>query len=156
MAQSRWDPVLLVDANLRNPMLSARLGALQSPGLADLLRGQAGLDAVIQEIVPDSLFFIAAGIVRQDQPSLLATAMCREVFRAFGVHFGTVIVDSAPVGEFVDGILVAAQAHYVTLVLEKARHRRSELREIGRKLSSVGSGRLGVCLSERNERSRAV
>jgi Mrp family chromosome partitioning ATPase len=151
MARSYPDPLLLVDANFRDPILAARLGTRQSPGLSDLVRGGTGLDGVIQEIVPGSLFFLPAGVVTEDQGGLMATAACVEIFRSLRLHFRWVIADLPPVGRHVDGIVLGTIAQYVVLVLEKSRHRRSELAELHRMLSAVGISRAGVCLTEKAE-----
>jgi Mrp family chromosome partitioning ATPase len=148
MALSHREPVLLVDANLRDPILAARLGSHQYPGLCELIRGEATLDSAIQEIVPGSLFFLPAGIPQGEPAALLSTTNCSDIFRALTLHFGWVLADCAPVGDFVDGVVIGARSRFVVLVLQTLRHRRSELVEVRRMLSLSGISRVGVCITE--------
>ncbi len=148
MARISQGSVLLIDADLRHPGLSRRLGVAKAMGIADVVHHTSTLEESLKEIVPGSLFFLPAGVARDNCASTLAAATAGEVFRAVGNCFETVIVDTAPMGEYVDGAFVAGHMDGMVLVVGKGKHRRTEMREIRKELTAIGVGKVGMCLSE--------
>ncbi len=102
MARVSQGSVLLIDADLRHPGLSRRLGAAKAMGIGDVVHHASTWEESLKEIVPGALFFLPAGVTRDHSASTLATAAAGEVFRAAGRRFETVIVDTAPMGEYVE------------------------------------------------------
>jgi hypothetical protein len=117
-------------------------------GIADVVQSNSTWEESLKEIVPGALFFMPAGLARDHSASTLAAAAAGEVFRAVAGCFETVIVDTAPMGEYVDGAFVAGQMDGVVMVVGKGKHRRTEMREIRSELSAIGMGKVGMCLSE--------
>jgi len=146
-ARSHPEPVLLVDANLRRPTLAAKLGIPPGPGLSEVVQREATIDDVIHELEPGSLYAIPAGEPGERPASILASSDCIELLRSLRFHFGQIFLDTAPLGTFVDGAFLAAQAQYVVLFVERGRHQRSEVRQIVRELKAVGVHGVGLCLS---------
>lgn len=96
--------VLLVDMDFFAPKLSGMLQRTDSRGLSDLLAGGCNLEGVLQETRVPSLWFTAAGTVKErrdllyDDPAL--TAFLQEVRQRFDV----VIVDT-PAALFVPEVV---------------------------------------------------
>ena len=107
--------VLLVDMDFFAPKLSGMLQRTDSRGLSDLLAGGCNLEGVLQETRVPSLWFTAAGTVKErrdllyDDPAL--TAFLQEVRQRFDV----VIVDT-PAALFVPEV-VGVMEHMDGIIL---------------------------------------
>ncbi|MDD3254390.1 MAG: AAA family ATPase [Parabacteroides sp.] len=107
--------VLLVDMDFFAPKLSGMLQRTDSRGLSDLLAGGGNLEGVLQETRVPSLWFTAAGTVKErrdllyDDPAL--AAFLREVRQRFDV----VIVDT-PAALFVPEV-VGVMEHMDGIIL---------------------------------------
>lgn len=107
--------VLLVDMDFFAPKLSGMLQRTDSRGLSDLLAGGCNLEGVLQETRVPSLWFAAAGTVKErrdllyDDPAL--TAFLQEVRQRFDV----VIVDT-PAALFVPEV-VGVMEHMDGIIL---------------------------------------
>lgn len=117
--------VLLVDMDFFAPKLSGMLQRTDSRGLSDLLAGGCNLEGVLQETRVPSLWFTAAGTVKErrdllyDDPAL--TAFLQEARQRFDV----VIVDTPAalfvpevvgVMEHMDGIIVMVRLEVTSRV----------------------------------------
>jgi protein-tyrosine kinase len=88
--------VLLIDADLRAPHLHVDLGAPDSPGLSDYLRGQANEFAVVQNSVAKNLCFIPCGSRVQNPSELLLSDRMKTLLDRLTPAFDWVILDSPP------------------------------------------------------------
>lgn len=118
--------VLLVDGDLRRGGLHRYFGAARSPGLAELLDGDANLRDVSRPI-NDSLHLVATGKLPPNPAELLAS----ERFRAFVVdashRYDLVLVDAPPILAVTDAALIARHACMNLLVLRAGRHTAQEI-----------------------------
>jgi capsular exopolysaccharide synthesis family protein len=122
LAQGAEARVLLVDADLRRPSLSQRLGMDPSgPGLVDAILGPGvTLDQVVQPRRPFNLFVIRAGQTPPSPYEVLKAPRLGELLQEARRQYDYVIVDTPPltpvqdcrvIGRWVDGFLVVVAAH---------------------------------------------
>lgn len=101
--------VLLIDADLRDPALSRTFGALESPGLVEVVSGRARLDDVIYTDPMTKLRFLPAG----DDPEhlgsseILGSAGMKELLDEARAKFEFVVLDLPPLLPVVDARAVA-------------------------------------------------
>jgi protein-tyrosine kinase len=88
--------VLLIDADLRAPRLHLTLGAPNTPGLTDYLRGEADKYAVIQKGPEENLCFIPCGHDVSNPSELLLGDQMKELLDLVTPMFDWVILDSPP------------------------------------------------------------
>ncbi len=132
LAHNRNHKVLLIDADLRRPVLHTILGAPIMPGLSDYLAGVAGVDDILQRNenprmvesgrvrnVPD-LAFIPAGASGENFLELIANHRIEELIANLSPHFDWILIDSPPVLAFADAIDLARAADAVLLVARAA------------------------------------
>jgi len=123
LAQDPASRVLIVDADLRRPSVSSRLGFADGdfPGLADLISnpGLAMTDVALRRS-PWNLFVIPAGRRPADPYRILSSPRLGAVLSAARQHFDRIVVDSPPllavpdahvISEWVDGFLLVVGAH---------------------------------------------
>ena len=117
-ARNESKKILVVDANLRRPALSDRLGIAPSPGLRDVLAGNVPLRQALQETGQSGLWALSAGKtnlgdVRLPLDWLLPT------LRQLRQHFDLVFVDAPSWNEGSEVSALAATCDAVYMVLHQ-------------------------------------
>jgi len=118
IAQQPHRSVLVVDGDLRISRVHEGLGAAQSPGLTEYLKGEAEALDVIQRGPQDNLFVIAGGASNANPVELLGTGRLRFLINVFMPVFDWILVDSPPAGFLADSSLLAKVSDGVLLVVQ--------------------------------------
>jgi len=98
---------LLIDGDLRRPMVHRLYDQPSGPGFCELLRGELGADDVIRPTSLNNLWVIAAGDYDERALSVLAQPRSRNLFDQLREQFDFVVVDSAPVLPVADTLLLS-------------------------------------------------
>lgn len=109
---------ILVDGNLRSPVLHERLGQEAGPGLVDFLEGRAELPTIVHPTALPRLWLVPAGARREASGELLSSARMRhliEALRTSGERV-TVVLDSAAVASAPDARIASQFADLSVLV----------------------------------------
>lgn len=97
---------LLIDADFERPDLANKFGVKQSPGVAELIRGVAGLDEVARQ-AEEGLTVMTAGNIGRS-PGRLANEFARSgVLTELQVEFEVVVADLPPLLHSATGPLLA-------------------------------------------------
>jgi succinoglycan biosynthesis transport protein ExoP len=108
------EKVLLIDCDMRRPSLGDRLRANGGPGLADLLRGNAGmLDVLHNDQIGapgGGMHFVPAGQPRGDTFGLFMGVEMAQLMLEARLHYTLIILDTAPVQAITEARVVAAIA----------------------------------------------
>jgi len=132
LARNKNNKVLLIDADLRRPVLHSILGAPLTPGLIDYLAGTAEVRDILQRnqntrIVENgrlrqvpNLTFIPAGSGGDNLLELIANHRIEDLISVLSPHFDWILIDSPPVLAFADAIDLARAADAVLLVARAA------------------------------------
>lgn len=110
--------VLLVDADLRQPTQHRTFGASQSPGLAELIEGQADPTSAIVAAGIDKLSLLRAGAPTVDPGQLLSWPDIYNYLLTVGRRFDFIVLDMAPVLENADASLLLSCCKGALLVLD--------------------------------------
>ena len=148
LAQLGGSPVVLVDADMRRPMVHRVLNIDQTPGLSTYLTGQADLDQVIVPSGIPNLFVIPAGRIPVNPAELLASARLREALEALGQRFSYVVFDTGPMFGVSDAMILSGQLEGTVLVLRHGRASRDAAQRAIRSLIAVRARLLGVILND--------
>jgi capsular exopolysaccharide synthesis family protein len=132
LARNKNNRVLLIDADMRRPVLHSILGAPNDPGLAEYLAGDAEVSDILQrsqnsQIIEGgrvrsipNLTFIPAGSGAENFLELVANHRIEGLIETLSPHFDWILVDSPPVLVFADAIDLARAADAVLLVARAA------------------------------------
>lgn len=147
LAQGAGKRVLLIDADLRRPVLSSRLGLdASAPGFTEILGGVAGLDSLIR--LPDSnMHVLGAGKLPPNPHELFATERFRDVLTGLKGAFDLIILDCPPLQLVSDALLVGAQSTGLVFLVQAGE---TPVPLIRRNLKRIREGRvntLGVVLN---------
>lgn len=117
---------LLIDADMRHASVHERLGLVASPGLAEVLRGEARLEAALIRLrTPETLFVLPAGTPTGNPTDLLDSPAWAELLSRCRSQFAHLIVDTPPAGVLVDCEVIAAHCDGVLMVVRPNRTNRN-------------------------------
>jgi len=116
LSESYGRRVLLIDADLRRPMLHELFGVPNVSGLNEGLKAEADQRLTPVEVSP-RLLLLAAGKPEPDPMSGLTSDRMRQVLQDAAATFDWVILDTPPVGLLPDANLLAAMVDVVVVVV---------------------------------------
>ena len=114
--------VLVIDGDLRTCGLTRMLDNPGTPGLAEVLTGQATLDEAIVATDQRNLFVLPAGTVSSSPPELFTGPRWQEFLGQCGESFKAILIDTPPIlpladfeliSSACDGVVLVVRAHYV-------------------------------------------
>ena len=113
--------VLLVEADLRRPLVVSYMSMPDKVGLTNILSGQADFADVVQETRHDGVDLLACGPLPPNPSELLASEMARLLFERLREEYDYVIIDSPPLLPVTDGALLARITDGAFLVVRSHR-----------------------------------
>jgi capsular exopolysaccharide synthesis family protein len=146
----RGKKVLLVDGDLRTPVLHERLRLKNDSGLSSLLSADVDdAPAATQNPLPglDSLHVLPAGPLPDYPAELLASDTMAALMRRFRKDYDYVIIDGAPVLPVTDSALLSVYADFAMVVARYNVTDRGALERTCQTLRSQGVRRLGLVLN---------
>ena len=142
--------VLLVDTDLRRPVINTLFKLPASPGLSSCLAGDSLLDAVIQKTAVPNLSIIASGPTPPNPAELVGSRRMRELLDAVGERFDMVLLDTTPVLAVSDAGALAPMADGVLLVVGSGLAARMALRRAKEAIQAVQGRIVGAVLNRFN------
>jgi succinoglycan biosynthesis transport protein ExoP len=136
--------ILLIDADLRHPAVHLECGLPPGPGLAELLAGEPGL-APIEGGQPNLAVMRAGGTVNSTGDLLNSHCLPEWIGLCRG-QYDLVIIDSPPLEECADALLVAAHADAILLVARAGSTPRRDLAASWERLLPVRAKAVGFVL----------
>jgi len=110
-------PTLLVDADLRRPLVHRAFNLVQEPGLTDVLVGKAQLREAIRPNVVPKLDVLPAGALPPNPSELLGSEPMHRLLDQLRGQYETIIFDSPPTLAVTDATVLGAEADAVILVV---------------------------------------
>jgi capsular exopolysaccharide synthesis family protein len=130
LAQLPSQRILLVDADLRTSGLSKATGALEAPGLAEVLSGEAAFEAAPVSTDMPNLYIVGAGDAKTPAGDLFAGPRFKEFIGWCNETFSMVLVDCPPMIGLADFEVVSAACDGVLLVIRAQRTKRERLTDL--------------------------
>ncbi|QHK20170.1 polysaccharide biosynthesis tyrosine autokinase [Pseudarthrobacter psychrotolerans] len=146
LAQS-GQSVVLVDADLRRPMVAEYLGLDRNAGLTTVLVGDAELNEMLQPWGADNLFVLTSGRIPPNPSELLGSEAMGQLIRQLSETFDAVVIDSPPLLPVTDAAVLAQQVGGVILVIDTQRTRQASVFKSLHSLSLVSANLMGVVMN---------
>ncbi len=108
---------LLVDADLRRPLVHRAFNLVQEPGLTDILVGTATLREAIRPNVVPKLDILPAGALPPNPSELLGSEAMARLLESLRGQYDTIIFDTPPTLAVTDATVLGASADAVILVV---------------------------------------
>lgn len=157
--------VLLVDLDLRRPVIARFFGLTHRAGLTDVALGEAKLEDAIHRIpltgptlpaprtragaehATGSLEVLPAGPVPPDPGEFVGTAALAELLQKLRDRAEIVLIDAPPVLHVNDAMALSAKVDALIVVVRLKLVRRPMLDELARTLESTPTRKLGIVLT---------
>lgn len=147
--------VVLIDGDMRKPMLDKLLGLVGTVGLSTVLSGQISLTDALQKTSVPNLTVLASGAIPPNPSELLGSHAARRVLEDLRKTFDYVIIDSSPLLAVTDAAILATSADGVLLIARYGKTKREQLASAVASLNGVGASVLGTVLSMAPSRKNA-
>ncbi len=156
--------VLLVEADLRKPVVAHMFGIDQAPGLtdalmgnydweksvktiADIMMGKLNIDEVLETPGMDNLHIITSGTIPPNPAELINSAALDKFFVWATSHYDFVMIDAPPVLAATDASLLGSKVDGVVFVYRVGKISRLTIKRAKAQLDNVKSRVLGVVLN---------
>lgn len=147
--------VILVDADLRRPMIDRLFDLKNNVGLTTiLLDSEASLSDMLQATMLDNLKIMTAGPVPPNPSELLGSKRMGYLIEALKKQADAIIFDSAPVTAVTDASVLAQRLDGTLLVVDAGHTRRALAQRAKEALIAVGATLVGVVLNRLPGQSR--
>ena len=141
---------LLIDGDLRRPMVHRLYDQPPGPGFCELLRGELGADDVIRPTSLNNLWVIPAGDYSEHALSVLAQPRSRNLFDQLRGQFDFIVVDSAPVLPVADTLLLAQHVDGALFSILRDVSQVPRIHAAHERIAALGVPILGAVLSGTN------
>lgn len=136
--------VLLVEADLRRPLVVSYMSMPDKVGLTNVLSGQANFADVVQETRHDGVHLLACGPLPPNPSELLASETARQLLDDLRQEYDYVIIDSPPLLPVTDGALLARIADGALLVVRSHRTTSEQVAQAVDNLGKADATLLGL------------
>lgn len=147
--------VLAVDADLRRPTLHQHFGLPKSPGLSDMIVGNAAASNAIRSSRINGLQVLACGYLPPNPAELLGSAMMKQIMEAVRSHYDWVLVDTPPILAMADAAVVCPTVEGVVVVVAGETSTKPQVERAIEQVAAIGSKVLGVVLNKVNLQKNA-
>lgn len=157
--------VLLIDADLRKPMVSTIFGIEREPGLSDVILGNYKWDEVIktdtdimmgkmgmEDITTtapgiNNLNIITAGLIPPNTSELLNSSRMSEILAQVKDSYDIVLIDCSPVLPTTDAVIASSKADGVIMIYQVGQVARGALKRAKTQLENAKATVIGVVLN---------
>ncbi|MCB1257043.1 MAG: polysaccharide biosynthesis tyrosine autokinase [Microthrixaceae bacterium] len=139
--------VLVIEADLRRPMVSKYFGLERSVGLSDAIVGHVDVHEAIQPWGRSGLFVLTAGHIPPNPSELLDSEEMRSILISLRDEYEMIIIDTPPLLPVTDAAVLAARADGVVLVVRHQKTTQNQMSTSVRALASVGARFLGTVVT---------
>lgn len=147
--------VVLVDGDMRRPMLAKYLDVVGTVGFSSVLSGGASISEVLQETKTPGLSVLTSGPVPPNPSELLGSQAAKKVLDELREKFDYVIVDSSPLVAVTDAAILAKSADGVLIIARYGQTKRDQLAHAIKSLDDVDAVLLGAVFTMTPARGNA-
>jgi capsular exopolysaccharide synthesis family protein len=149
LVRRRGGRVAVVEGNLRSPSFSTAFGIRPTPGLADLVAGNAVLAEAAQPTAVPNLFAIAGGESAVAPAAMFDSPALPTVLAQLREQFDFTIVDLPPVNVYGDALILGPRLDAAIIVIEADATRVPDVERARRTLERSGVRFVGSVLNRR-------
>lgn len=156
--------VLLIEADLRKPVIHKMFGVIRIPGLTDFILGNYAMEDITRNIADvmlgdfevedvlhtpglDNMTIITSGTTPPNPAEILRSERFKEFLRKVSLKFDIVLIDSPPVLPVADATEISGLVDGVLLVYTVGKIGRSILKRAKVSLDNVDANVIGIVLN---------
>lgn len=138
---------LIVECDMRRRSLADMVGARARHGIYAVLSGQVELDEALVATSHCNLFFLDSEPHIPNPADILSSQRFRKLVAQMESDFDYVVIDTPPVGTFVDAAIIAVLADATALVVRERFVKRAELQNAYDQLKKADANVIGVIMN---------
>ncbi|MBU3758884.1 MAG: polysaccharide biosynthesis tyrosine autokinase [Candidatus Omnitrophica bacterium] len=139
---------LLVDCDLRRPVVHKQFKVDNSVGLSNYLTTGVGMESVLKPCYVDNLTLVTSGPVSPNPAEILGSDRMKQFLEEARSRFDRIIIDSPPLTGLGDTFVVGNLVGHVILVVAAARTPSDLIKRIQTQLDKSGIKIMGVVLNQ--------
>lgn len=143
---------LLVDGNIRAPVLHVPFNVPQSPGLAEILTKKAAFKDAVRASKTSNLYLLPAGTAEGSPSALMQPQILAAIFDQIRGSYDFAIMDTPPALRYPDALHIARATDGVILVVPAEGAARRGQVEVRRRLERVNVKILGIVMNRMDPR----
>lgn len=155
LARTTDNPVLLIDGDMRAPDIHRMFDEEVSPGLAEVLAGDADCEEAIIETGFRGLHVLAAGLLEMSPHRLMHKGELTRLVDSLRDRYEYIVIDTPPVLAANEALVFAKEADATLVCAMRDRTRLRHMQLAHEKLTSAGANLAGVVMSGLPPRSYA-
>lgn len=138
---------LIVECDMRRRLLADMVGARARHGIYAVLSEQVELDEALVATSHRNLFFLDSEPHIPNPADILSSQRFRKLVAQMESDFDYVVIDTPPVGTFVDAAIIATLADATALVVRERFVKRAELQNAYDQLKKADANVIGVIMN---------
>jgi polysaccharide biosynthesis transport protein len=147
--------VLLIDADMRKPVLHKLLSVKNDSGLSNYLAGQQSIATHLRKTSIPGLTLMTAGPIPPNPVDLLTGPRFGELLDALQAVYDHIIIDSPPVLGIADAVVLGNQVPSVLYVTQASSTRKGLIKDALRRLRMAGIVPRGIVLTKTTTQNNA-
>jgi len=145
MAQKK---VLIIDADLRRPILHKLFGIPNTQGLTHTLSDTVEFERVFNPTKVANLWVVTCGIIPPNPSELLGSQKMKVFLERAKQQFDMVLLDSPPISSLADASVLGAIVDGVLFIVKVNMANRDLIKKAKEQLETVGANIIGVALND--------
>lgn len=146
--------VLLLDCDLRKPVMHKHFDRICSPGLSELLAGISSISEVTRVTDYQNLNLICGGVIPPNPAELLGSAAMGEILQSLCEDYEYVFLDAPPVNPLADALALSPLVDGVVVVVKQGSTTYPELNRALFSLKFANAKVAGVILNQSKPKGR--
>lgn len=153
MAQTN-SKVLLIDADMRKPMLHSLFKLANNFGLSKLISGQDSLEKSIHHSVAENLDLITSGPIPPNPSELLGSKNMENLLTLFEEHYDYIFIDTPPVNVVSDTLVICGHTAGVLFIARHGQTTYDDLKKATDSVKMAKANLLGVVITDTIQEKR--
>ena len=143
--------VLLIDTDLRKPVIDKIFNVKKEPGLTNYLVEDTNIKDVIKKTNINNLFILPAGVIPPNPSELIDSDEMKELVEVLKQSFDMVLFDTPPIIAVTDALIISKYMDKFVLVCRSAVTQKDALNSILKRLENIDTKLDGCVLNDLKE-----
>jgi len=139
--------VLLVDADMRRPSLHRTFNIDPSPGLSEILVGEASIEEAIKDTTEANLRLLPSGTIPPNPLDLIGSERMMELVETLKQHYRWIIFDTPPLINVSDAAMLCGSGVSVLFVIKFGVFKKDEIKQAVKQLKKINAKVIGAVLN---------
>ncbi len=144
---------ILIDTDLRRPVVNKVFGINKSPGITEYLKGYIkNFSDVVSKTKIDNLFIVPSGVIPPNPSELLGSKKLRDLIRKLEKEWDMVLFDSPPLVAVTDATMISKEIDNILIVVKVGKTEKNAFEHTINALKNISAPLGGIILNAVTDR----